>query len=864
MPIDNIVWDEPKDIVWDTPTQKNEFRKPLNLRENNAVDKFMSAIPKRGVMDVLDTIATQGYGRLTGNKEMIGAEAERQAKEWETQNPDIASKAGRLVGNIAATAPLAPSMGMGAAAANLPRLASALRTGGMTTGAVLPESAAWFGAKGADIGLRMVGGGLGGAAAGGLIAPSDMAKSGIVGAVLPPVIKGVGISGKYIGEKLIPDQQLMVDKLAKMTGKSTSDIAAKMEAEKAATAGTYDKNYRPAQLLNEPAFTMAEIVARGKSPKYGDQFAESDAAQNAARLQQIENIAPTYGSHNEAATNAGNAIQDYTLRREAQYRDLGGKRFKAVDPNRETAIELPLEAMQRIKNEFLGEGTDPSLRRKVESMLSNSEKLASQPYKPYVQSQKTGTSGLLDDISSAENELINLGKETANLEKGGGRTLSQEVRSLGGIKGYTGTNELSDLSRKNAGTTGLINNKSGITAERMVEKLRERGIIDHGDPAKLISQLQDDVRGIRHIPTQDTRMAENLWQAKANKNLDSGLQDYVAGKKSELDNYLQSLGGVDGSVFPPSVKTMPRQLPFETIKKQRESYATLANDQNLSNAERAAASGIVREIDQHLGDVIAGKGGALETMEQGAGKRYGKANQKWEDLQNRFKTGAQSGIFAERNGQPVLQGAQIADKFYNSTSKQVPQIEDFKRLIGYNTQLADELKRVATTKAKGAATADGSLSGSKLDQFIKNYSGANKGLLSEAENAKLAEILADVKRAEATSKAGLPKGQSATWEKQAGEQNLIGNSLLDNSLMNFLAYKAPVLRMAGAPMHSAAKTALETSRANQLAELMADTPNFMKQLEAAAIRDQKKKLANNFMESVLPLTYRAAPALSAQ
>jgi hypothetical protein len=321
---------------------------------------------------------------------------------------------------------------------------------------------------------------------------------------------------------------------------------------------------------------------------------------------------------------------------------------------------------------------------------------------------------------------------------------------------------------------------------------------------------------------------------------------------------------LNGLSIPPVLKTVPRQLQFETIKKQRESYATLANDQNLSNAERAAASGIVREIDQHLGDVIVGKGGALETMEQGAGRRYGKANQKWEDLQNRFKTGAQSGIFAERNGQPVLQGAQIADKFYNSTSKQIPQIEDFKRLIGYNEGLADELKRVATTKAKGSVTADGTLSGAKLDQFIKNYSGANKGLLSESENAKLFEILQDVKRAESASKAGLPKGQSATWEKQAGEQNLIGNGLLDSSIMNALAYKIPGLRVVGAPMHTAAKNALENSRANKLAELMSDTPNFMKQLEAAKNKGANNQEISDLMKKILPLTYRSVPAIAAQ
>lgn len=156
---------------------------------------------KRGVTDVLDTIATQGYGRLTGNKDLIGGEAERQAKGYEKQYGDSTMAGlGRIGGNILSTLPIAPLAGEAAGAAGLGRLASALRTGGMTTGAVLPESAKWLGTKGADMALRTGAAGAVGGASGALINPEDAGTSALIGAATPSIIKSAGAVGEAIGK----------------------------------------------------------------------------------------------------------------------------------------------------------------------------------------------------------------------------------------------------------------------------------------------------------------------------------------------------------------------------------------------------------------------------------------------------------------------------------------------------------------------------------------------------------------------------------------------------------------------------------------------------------------------------------------
>jgi len=109
---------------------------------------------------------------------------------------------GRLGGNIAATLPVAPVLGGAAGAAGLGRLASALRSGGMTTGAAIPEGAKWMGAKGADMAIRTAGAGAGGLATGAAINPDDALVAGGVGAAMPGVLKGVGTLGNAIGNRV--------------------------------------------------------------------------------------------------------------------------------------------------------------------------------------------------------------------------------------------------------------------------------------------------------------------------------------------------------------------------------------------------------------------------------------------------------------------------------------------------------------------------------------------------------------------------------------------------------------------------------------------------------------------------------------
>jgi hypothetical protein len=108
----------------------------------------------------------------------------------------LAFQTGKLGTEVAGTAGVG-----GALAAPLrgvaPRLANAVASGGFSTG--VPAAPALAG-RAADMGTRMVGGGVTGAASAGLVDPSSAGAGGAIGAALPPALKGAGLAGQAVGK----------------------------------------------------------------------------------------------------------------------------------------------------------------------------------------------------------------------------------------------------------------------------------------------------------------------------------------------------------------------------------------------------------------------------------------------------------------------------------------------------------------------------------------------------------------------------------------------------------------------------------------------------------------------------------------
>jgi len=155
----------------------------------------------RGFQDVLDSAAlgtAWARDKLggSGNYDAVKADINAINQDYEQAVPNGSGL--RVASNIVATLPvggvLAKAVGGGTGA-----LPTALRTGGMSTGAVLPEGAKWLGAKGADMALRTAAAGAVGTAGGAMINPDEALKAGMISAAMPAGFKVAGAAGNGLG-----------------------------------------------------------------------------------------------------------------------------------------------------------------------------------------------------------------------------------------------------------------------------------------------------------------------------------------------------------------------------------------------------------------------------------------------------------------------------------------------------------------------------------------------------------------------------------------------------------------------------------------------------------------------------------------
>jgi hypothetical protein len=110
---------------------------------------------------------------------------------------------GKLGGEVAGTAGIGAVAALPAKAMGLPRLGAAIETAGFRTGA---QPATAFAGKAADLGIRTAGGAITGAAAAGLVNPSDATTGAAIGGALPGAAKAAGSVGVAIGRKVAGKQ----------------------------------------------------------------------------------------------------------------------------------------------------------------------------------------------------------------------------------------------------------------------------------------------------------------------------------------------------------------------------------------------------------------------------------------------------------------------------------------------------------------------------------------------------------------------------------------------------------------------------------------------------------------------------------
>lgn len=200
--------------------QQDVFKRQMLARETNDLSSGI----RRGVRDVIDTGA-EGlawvYDKLTGADPAAGERArvkemnQRAKAEWQVgTSGEILPHVQRFLGNVIGTTPVTQAAGAAVGAAGLPALGQAIGSAGMTTGRVLPPVL--------DMSTRMTGGGINGAMSAGMLDPNTAASGALLGAALPPALKGLNMAATAVARPsaaaAVPDSVLDAARAAHVAG----------------------------------------------------------------------------------------------------------------------------------------------------------------------------------------------------------------------------------------------------------------------------------------------------------------------------------------------------------------------------------------------------------------------------------------------------------------------------------------------------------------------------------------------------------------------------------------------------------------------------------------------------------------------
>ena len=715
-------------------------------------------------------------------------------------------KGGKIGAEIAGTAGAGGLLAKGVAAipgaAAIPRVAQlveALKTGGFTLGG---KAATSLGGRAADLGIRAAGGAAGGALGAGMVAPNEAGMGAMIGGGLPIAAKAVGATAGAIGDAVRyvkrPQETRIANKLAQALQMSPEELA--LALNQTGPNRLMGLQQTVPQILQNPVTSQLQRTLQTAGV---NTLGDAEKIQQSQLRAALDNIAPADLTLQDAANRAGNAVQDYAKPAQAEATKGVNRAFDAVDPFNETAIYLPIDEMKAALAKFLG----------------------------------TGTFGTGSNAASAIQTARNVGTEVlpgvealAPTAAKKSQSLEQAVRSAGGIRG--GSGELRDLGIKQSGTTGMINNKSGQSADLLAEEMHRRGFISDADPSTLFDALRNGAG--RKVFASD-QVENNAMQRMA----ESAMGDA------------------------PGAEIVSKTVPFQTVQNLRSSIVEAAQQAELkgANKESAALKRMIGEIDSRINNAASGKGIDGEFFPKDIADQYRLALGLHANKKAVFETGPQIGMFRQgADGQTSIQGAEIPRKFFSGNRSQVEDMQAFKRLIGNRSDLADEMKRYAITEAQSTGnTVTGDLT-SKFLNWAESRSGANRELFNAQELETIKDVGGQIEKIINAETLGKVKSGSDTAQRLEGLKNL---GVLDSKLINMLATKIPVFgSFTGPALDSLRKSATQTR--NELMSKLLTDPQYLSEALQPAKEVPASALALALQKKVLPAIARTAPAIAAQ
>lgn len=715
--------------------------------------EFLTSPPvalARGLKDIIDTGA--GFlSRLGGADEQARVRAMNEAGRAEFDKAaegQILPQVARIAGNVTATVPAVTALG-GAVAPLLPRLGSAIRSGGMTTGA----APAGLAARTGDMGVRVAGGAIGGGLAAGMVNPEDAALGAGIGAVLPPVVAAAGTGANALGQLLRSREAKAGAALAQaLDAQDVNALAALLREAPELVPGS-----RPtvAQALQTPQAGILERVV-SDSPG-GVRLKEALQAQAAARQAALEGVAPTApGGFAAARQDMGESLARFANRERDKAKAATRQAFEAV-PQDEAALYLPdlAEARDRFfgPGVFLGRGQADEAVRTAQAM---------------------GTEAVP-------------GITLTRAPSGGGATLAQAVRRAGGINMTRAEGRAGELRALGGDVKNVLRRDGGETLSRMAQRMHEQGFIADNSGDTLLEALRAESRGASIVSGFD--VPERQWQAALER----------------------SMGD------PPAAGAVPKKVTLREFQGLRSSIAAAqraaARDPERAR-EAAALSAMKQSLDDRINEVVRGDGAADEVLPIAWADALDEARRLKVKEVERFMTGPQAALFRRgADGEPVVQGGEVAAKFWGQRPGLADDVAAFRRLVDDNPEMLGQFRSMVTTEGAETAGAGGNLA----TKFVRWFESRRPGLeraFDESGFAVLERLARDVKRAESAAAAGAARG-SNTYQNAA---NALSLGLLDSPLAQAAASRIPYL---GGGMDWLRETA-RSGRARQLADLLAD------------------------------------------
>mgnify|MGYP006367201771 CR=1 FL=1 len=637
--------------------------------------------------------------------------------------------------------------------------------------------------------LRVAGGGTTGAAAAGLVNPDDTGTGGVIGAALPPVFAGIGRAGSAVGSVFRPRQSKAGDALARALEIAPQDLAATAQALRNAPELVPGSVPTVAQVLQSPQAGILERVVSDSAG--GVRVKEALAAQNAARMAALEGVAPTAPTGYAAAReDLGAAVGRFANKEMASAKAATRAAYEAV-PQDEAALYLP--DLGSVRDKYFGAGSFTS-REAADKAVRTAQQIGTEQ-----------APGIVPVVG------------------GGGqpKTLAQAVRSAGGLNLARNDGRGAELVGLRGELKNLVFNRSGMTPARMAQKMHEAGYLADDSADTLIQALKTDSRGGPQYSIND--LPERQW---------------AAARAAEMG-------------APPAAEAIPKKVTLREFDNLRKSIGQVQRAAAVDPArasEAAALSEMKRTLDDRLNQVVAGDGKIDEVLPIAWADALDKARAlKLQEVQ-RFMTGPQASIFRQgADGQPLVQGGEVAAKFWGNRPGLAEDVKSFRRLVDDNPALLGQFRSLVTTEGASTATAGGNLS-SKFVRWFDNMRPGIAQAFSPQELQSLERIAADIKRAEGAAAAGSARG-SNTYQNAS---NALQLGLLDSPIAKMAASRIPY---AGGAVDWLRDTA-RTAKARQLAEVLSDPQQAANALMAIQGGPRANALMNQDLQALL---LRSAP-----